>query len=62
VLFDSIHPTAALHARIAHRAAILVPEPAPHVLRSSALLLLLTLHWLAARASKRKNAEERGRC
>jgi phospholipase/lecithinase/hemolysin len=57
VLFDSIHPTAALHTRIAERAAILVPEPPPRVLHSSALLVILTLHWLAARASKRKNGD-----
>lgn len=49
VLFDSIHPTAALHALIAERAAILLPEPSPLVLRSTALLVVLALGRLASR-------------
>ncbi|MEN8181386.1 MAG: SGNH/GDSL hydrolase family protein [Myxococcota bacterium] len=42
LLFDSIHPSRALHAHVAERAVLLLPEPAPRTLRGLALLLV----WL----------------
>jgi phospholipase/lecithinase/hemolysin len=57
VLFDSIHPTRALHALIAGRAAVLLlPEPGPVALGAVALLAVVALGSAARRSRGARSA------